>query len=172
MDTFRDNPDLRIESIAARQLVEAMQAHGYDGDDIGIAVEGETDFPEAVAAMVRRIDELEELAGGAKAIAARYVARAKDLEARRELLREALADALERALVPLPLRLPVGTVGLTNTAPTAIITDEDLVPDEYRRTKTTTTIDMRSVTLDLRDRKTVPGAVLRNSRKSLMVRRA
>lgn len=166
------NPDLRTESIAARQLAEAMQLHGYDADDIGLGIETETSFLEAVSATVRRLDELEELAGAAKALAARYVERSKALEHRRELLRGALVEAMERSQAPMPLRLPEGTVSLKDTPPSAIVTDEALVPDEFWRTKFTKSVDLRSVTLSLREGVAVPGAVLRNSRKTVSVRRA
>lgn len=168
----QDNPNLYIESTAARQLVEALSAHGWDGDDIGLAVESETSFLEAVSATVRRLDELEELAGAADALAKRYKARKEALEHRRETLREALTEALERSQAPMPLRLPEATVSLQSTAPSAIITDEELVPDEYWRTSFTKKVDLRSVTLDLRDNKPVPGAVLKNSRRSVAIRRA
>lgn len=167
-----NNPDLYTQSIAARQLVEALSAHGWDGDDIGLALESETSFAEAVSAAVRRLDEIEELAGAADALAKRYKTRKEALEHRHAALRDALTDALERSQAPLPLRLPEGTVGLQNTAPSAIITDEELVPDQYWRTKFTKAIDLRSVTLDLRDKKPVPGAVLKNSRRSVQIRRA
>lgn len=167
-----DNPNLHIESIAARQLVEALASNGWDGDDIGLAVESETSFLEAVSATVRRLDELEELAGAADALAKRYKARKEALEHRHAALRETLTDALERSQAPMPLRLPEGTVSLQSTAPSAIITDEELVPDQYFRTKFTKAIDLRSVTLGLRDKKPVPGAVLKNSRRSVQIRRA
>ena len=166
------NPDLHTESIAARQLAEAMHAHGYDGDDIGLAIEGETNFLESVSATLRRLDELEELAGAAKALAARYVERSKALEQRRDLLRDALIEALERSQVPMPLRLPIGTVSLKDTAPGVIVTDETLVPDEYWKTSFTKNVDLRSVALDLRDKKPVPGCVLKNARRTVSVRRA
>lgn len=166
------HPDLRSEASAARQLVEAMAAHGFDSEDIGIALEGETNLLEAVSATVRRLDELEELAGAAKALAARYVERSKALEHRRELLREALTEALERSQAPMPLRLPEGTVSLKDTPPSALIVDEEQVPDSYWRTSFTKKVDLRSVTLDLRDNKPVPGAVLKNSRRTVAIRRA
>ena len=70
-----DNPNLYVESTAARQLVEALASNGWDGDDIGLAIESETSFAEAVSAAVRRLDELEELAGAADALVKRYKAR-------------------------------------------------------------------------------------------------
>lgn len=167
-----DNPNLYVESTAARQLVEALASNGWDGDDIGLAIESETSFAEAVSAAVRRLDELEELAGAADALVKRYKARKEALEQRRDALRDALTEALERSQAPLPLRLPEGTVGLQNTAPSAIITDEELVPDCYWRTSFTKKVDLRSVTLDLRDKKPVPGACLTNSRRSVQIRRA
>lgn len=166
------NPDLHTQSVAARQLVEAMQTHGFDADDIGIALEGETDFLEAVSSTIRRLDELEELAGAAKALAARYVERSKALEHRRDLLREALTEALERSQAPMPLRLPEGTISLKDTAPSAIVTDGQEIPDEYWRTKFTKAVDLRALTLDLREGKSIPGAVLKNSRRTVSVRRA
>lgn len=168
---MHDNQDLRSETAAARQLVEAMQAHGFDGEDISISVESETNFAEAVSAAVRRLDELEQLASGAKSLADRYKTRAAVLEEAREVLRGSLAEALERAGVPLPMRLPVGTVGLQTVAPSAIVTDEDLIPDEFWKVKTSRSIDMRALTASLRDGFPVDGAVLRNSRKSVAVRR-
>lgn len=166
------HPDLRSEASAARHLCEAMSLHGYDAEDIGIALEGETNFLESVEAAIRRLDELEELAAAAKALAARYVERSKALEHRRELLREALTEALERSQAPMPLRLAVGTVSLKDTPPSALIVDEGEVPDAYWRTSFTKKVDLRSVTLDLRDNKSVPGAVLKNSRRSVAIRRA
>lgn len=166
------NPDLRSESIAARQLVEAMTAHGFDGDDISIGIASETNFAEAVSAVVRRLDELEEMAGAAKALATRYTERGKGLEHRREMLCEALCKALERSQAPMPLRLPEGTVSLKDTPPSAIVTDEDILPDTYWRTKFTKSVDLRSVTLDLREGREVPGAILKNSRRSVAIRRA
>lgn len=166
------NPDLHVESVAARQLAEAMQLHGFDGEDIGIAIEGETNFLESVAAAIRRLDELEELAGAAKALAARYVERSKALEHRRELLKDALTEALERSQAPMPLRLAVGTVSLKDTPPSAIVTDDTLVPDEFWRTKFVKSVDLRSVTLSLREGTAVPGCSLRNSRRTVSVRRA
>lgn len=168
----QNNPNLHAESIAARQLCEAMSLHGFDAEDISISVESETSFTEAVSATIRRLDELEELAGAAKALAARYVERSKALEHRRELLREALTEALERSQAPMPLRLAVGTVSLKDTPPGAIIVDEELIPDEFYRTKFTKSVDLRSVTLSLREGVEVPGAVLKNSRRSVAIRRA
>lgn len=170
--TAQAAPDLRSESVAARQLVEAMQTHGFDAEDIGLGLASETNLLEAVSATVRRLDELEELAGAAKALAARYVERSKALEHRRDLLREALTEALERSQAPMPLRLPDGTVSVKDTAPSAIVTDEEQIPDEFWRTRFTKSVDLRSLTLSLREGKSIPGASLRNSRRTIGVRKA
>lgn len=162
--------DLHSETLSARLLVEAMRQHGWDEGDIGLAVESETDFPEAVSAAVRRCAELEKLARAAKDLASDYEQRARDLMARRETMRETVVTALERAGVSLPLRLPEGTVTLANQAPGAVVTDEASIPEEYWREKIAKSIDLRAVAADLRDRKVVPGAVLLNSRRTLQVR--
>jgi hypothetical protein len=172
MDGRPHNPDLSSEATAARLLVEAMADSGFDTDDISCGIESETNFLEAVSATVRRMDELEHIAGAAKALAAQYVERAKALEGRREVLRDKLVEALERSGVPLPLRLAEGTVTLTSPAPSAVVIDEQALPDEYVRTKVTKSPDLRSIALDLRDGKAVPGAALRNARRALSVRRA
>ena len=167
-----DKPDLRTQAAVARQLAEAMAGHGYDDEDISLALASETNFEEAVTAAVLRLDELETLALGAKSIAKRYQERSCGLEGRRERLREVLAEALERSHAPLPMKLPVATVSLTSPSPSAVVIDEALVPDLYWRSKVTKSVDLRSVALDLRDGRDVPGCHLRNSRKSLLVRRS
>ncbi len=166
------HPDLRTETTSARLLSEAMAGHGYDDEDIGLALASETNFEEAVTEAILRLDELEWLAGAAKAISKKYQERADGLEARRERLRDVIAEALERSHAPLPLKLPVATVGLTSPAPSAVVLDANLVPAEYMRTKVTKSPDMRSITLDLREGKPVEGCALRNSRRTLSVRRA
>lgn len=166
------NPDLSTEATAARLLTEALADNGWDANDIALAVETETSFAEAVAATVRRLDEMEALANAAKALVAQYQERAKGLEFRREVLRDRLGEALERSGVPLPLRLAEGTVTLTSPAPAAVVTDEAVLPDQYLRVTVTKKPDLRSIALDLRDGKDVPGAHLRNARRSVSVRRA
>lgn len=166
------NPNLYLESIAAKQLVDEMREQGFDGEDIGISVESETSFTEAVSAAVRRLDELEELAAAAKAMAARYTERRAVLELRHEQLRDVLAEALERSSAPMPLRLLEGTVSLKDTPPSAIVTSEAQLPDDYWVTSFTRRADLRAVARDLREGREVPGACLKNSRRSVAIRRA
>jgi hypothetical protein len=165
-------PDLHAEASAARMLVEAMEQHGFDGTDISISLESETEFVETVASTVRRIDELEQLAASASLLAARYKAREEDLKSRRETLRGILADALERSQAPLPLRLAEGTVTLGHPSPGVRIISEADIPDTYWRVYTNRKVDVRSVGLDLRDGRSVPGAALANARPTVVVRRS
>lgn len=164
--------DLKTEAAAARMLVEFLADHGFKDEDISISIESECNFVEAVSAAIRRIDELQALSDAAKALAATYTERASRLEDRKAALRDALTEALERSQAPMPLRLAEGTVSLKDTPPSAIVTDEALLPDEFWRTKFTKSVDLRSVTLSLREGVEVPGATLRNSRRTVSVRRA
>jgi hypothetical protein len=164
-------PDLHSQSIAARELADAMREHGgYDTDDIGLVIESECDFSEAVSAAVCRLAELDALADAARALATRYSDRAALMTVRREKLRDVLCAALERSGVPLPMRLPSGTVGISRPAPTALVVDEAAIPDAYMRTTVTKKPDMRAITASLRERLAVPGAVLRNAQPALLVR--
>lgn len=170
MDTYGNNPDLRQEASAARILADAMRDNGYDADDIALVVESESNFMEAVAGCVRRIAELDGMETAVKQLAAHYRDRADALSFKRDRLRDALVEAIDRSGVPLPLRMAEATVSVTSPAPSARIIDETLLPEEFVRTKVTTSPDMKAITKVLRDGIDVPGAVLANASRSLMVR--
>jgi hypothetical protein len=161
-------PDLYVESQAAKQLVEVLA--GWDEADITLAIESECNLNEALAVCIIRLNELAEHEAACKRLANGYRDRAAALDIAQERVRDAMLNAVQRAGVPLPVRLPEGTITVSNPAPSARVIDEAQIPAAYIRVREVRSPDMASITRTLREGLEVPGAVLGNAKSTLVLR--
>ena len=156
----------------ARALIEALAAIGKDDEEtVELSIASETDLKEVCSWALGKIAEAEALEDGAKAAKAAAGIRAARFAARVERLRAALAEALGIAGMR-GLVLPEATLSLMQLAPSVRVTDEEAVPEAYKRQVVTTTIDKRALGAALKAGTYVPGATLSNATATLVIRRS
>lgn len=159
---------LTIEAEAARVLV--LNVRDVIGDDEGAisdAIEGETNFFEAVSRVYDRIAETEMLA---EAIAERRKAlgeRQERLSSTGDRLRTALAVAMATAGVR-KLELAEATLSLRNVAPSALPTCEADIPSQFWKPQPPK-LDKAALLKALKEGP-VSGATLSNGGETLSVR--
>lgn len=106
----------------------------------------------------------------AKMLAALLQARQSRYAARAAWIRQELFDvmvALERP----SFAAPFGTVSLRAGVPSALITDEKALPEEYIKTTVTRAPDKRAILDDLKVGVVIPGALLTNGTPTVALRR-
>jgi hypothetical protein len=176
-----DNPNTRakparalplaVHAAQARALVAALRDIGVTDEEIvELSIASETDLREAVGEAVRRMGEIEAMATGLQDRIGQLAARKHALEGRAERIRGAIVSALELADVR---RVPTieATVYLIAGRPGVRILDEDAIPADLRRSKTTTSPDRAAIQRALEAGRTVPGCVLSNGSTALGIRR-
>lgn len=160
--------DILRETEAARDLIAALQSD----DEIlkHDMVEGETSLLEAVARGIAEIDECEVMISGIKAKVAEFVARQKRAEARVEMLRGLMEQALVIAGIR-TLKLDVATLSIKELLPRGIVTDEAAIPAEFWK-QPDPVLDRAAINKAIGDGQNVPGVVASNKTTSIQIRRA
>lgn len=133
------------------------------------AIEGETNLKEVIAAAVEEIAEAEAMAEVIKVRAGDLAARKKRLEDRAEMLRAAIASALDHVDCK-KLTLPTATLSVAPVPPKAIVIDEADLPSDFFEPQPPK-LDRRKLLAALKDGP-VPGAELSNGGTSLRIRSA
>lgn len=166
---------LRLEALAAAQLLAELRSLGEDDPEVlETAVEGQTDLREALSLALHELAELEALGSAVKAQEARLAARRKRFETRRERLRGMILTALEVSDVPLPVRLPEGTVSVGKPRTSVHVYDEQALPAPFWREEVQTIRkpDIDAISVALASHEDVPGAAAGNGVPTLIVKRS
>lgn len=159
---------LSSEAEAARSLLlNIRDVIGEDDEDIADAIEGETNFFEAVAAAYARLAEIEmmtaALADRRKALGERQ----DRLSSTGERIRTALCVAMGTAGVR-KIELPEATLSLRAIAASAVVACEADIPSQFWRPQPPK-LDKAALLKALKDG-SVPGASLSNGGETISVR--
>lgn len=130
-------------------------------------IEAETEAPEVLAMLVRRIGETEAIADGTKGYVLELCERGKRLDRRVEGLRSLIFKIMDDARLP-KIELAEATISIRNGTPKVILQDAEALPEDCIRTKREP--DLPTIKLKLVAGQTVPGACLSNPEPSLTIR--
>jgi len=164
--------DFRELTNVAPQIIELATAikelAGEDNQTFVDTLEGESTVIGTARAAVRYIQANEALEEAAKALAARYLARAKTFSDRADRARDALSNFMSE-IAAKSLVLPEGTVTLAVGQPT-LVGDPDpaTLPDDLVRI--TRAADKTKIKALLANNETVEGYSLSNARPRLQIR--
>lgn len=160
--------DILRETEAARNLLaQYADILGDDATAKADAVEGETDLNETLTRALARIAEIDGLETGIAAILENAKKRLDRLQKQRDLLRTAIATALEISGRD-KLETPVATVALKRVPPKVEIVDEALIPSAYWK-RQDPKLDRQAIAKALKDEIEVPGALLGNGGLTIQV---
>lgn len=160
--------DVLRQTEAARQLLSQYgDILGDDAQAKADAVEGETDLNESLTQALARVVEIDGLEAGVESIIANAKKRLDRLQKQRELLRTAIATALEVAGVD-KFETPVATVALKRVPPKVEIVDEMLIPSGFWKPQDPK-LDKQAIARALKDKVEVPGAVLGNGGLTIQI---
>ncbi len=163
---------LEREKRAAEALRDTLsKLPGMDEETARDTIEGETDLHGAIAGVVDLLTEAETMSAGLAVTIEKFEARKARYDARIGFLRSAIEQAMVIGEITKPLELPTCTLSLGRRAPGLVITDEASIPAEFWKPQDPA-LDKAAIKAALKDKKTVPGAVLSNGSVSLTVRRA
>jgi hypothetical protein len=162
----------RSNAILREELLRAYPGLVEDDQALSDTLEGISDFADAVAAVVRSMDDDEMMAVGIGCRCEELKARQQRYEARFASKRVALALAMERAGEK-KIVAPDFTLSLTPTPQKAIITDEAILPADYlaRPDPPAPRPDKRLILQALKDGYEVPGATLSNGGQTVTLRK-
>jgi len=159
---------LRRETEAARALLASI-ADILDGDDaLRDGAIDETDLRAAIAAGTKRVLELNGLMDGIAGMMASLKDRGERLERQRDLIREALAMAMEVA-GERKIETPIATLTLKAVPPKVEVVNEADIPVRFWKTPAPK-LDKRALLDALKDKESVPGAILSNGGVALQIR--
>lgn len=160
---------LRVETQAARTLIEQMRdLVGDDDDMIATAIEGETDLIEAIASAFARLGELKALGSGIDNMVCALKARADRFDRQQELIRDAIRLAMETAELK-RVELSMGTISMKAMPPKAIVLDEPSIPSRFWKAQDPK-LDRKAVLDALKAKEAVPGAQLSNGGSTIQVK--
>jgi hypothetical protein len=149
---------LHIESVAVQHLLTAFKEQlGEDDQAIADTISGETGFFELVDIVLNRLAELEDYINAITTQGRKLNDRNSRFKSQHEGLRKALLSAMLQAKLDRVER-PVGTAAQRKTARSAVIEDENLIPDTYKIPQPAQ-VDKKALTAALKDGP-VPGAKL------------
>lgn len=142
-------------------------------DDLAFVdtLDGASNAVEACREVLRAIAAWEALESSAKALSARYQARAQDFASRQERARNALVQFMgeigEKTMV-----LPEGTI-TRKAGGTKVVGEGDpqTMPAEFVRTKTEVSLDKTAIKRALEQGLDVPGFYLSNGTETLAIRK-
>lgn len=152
-----------------QRLLEAFPELAEDEQTLLDTLEGQADLQEALAEVICSALHDEELAAAMDSLVAKMKERKARFQARSEKKREIVAHVMESAGLK-KIEAPVATISLRAVPPSVLISDENLLPDRFRKTKTVVTPDKIAIKEMLEAGKEVPGATLSNGGSTLSVR--
>lgn len=165
---------LRIETEAAKRLIQQLQDHNVDDDAdlLSDAIEGETELLEALRQALEEIDESEVISVGLKAKIDQLTERKRRVDARidriKALIEQALVSA-EQATV----RLVGATLTARRKRPGLIVRDEASIPSRFfiEQERPAPKLNKPALLEELRAGNRVTGADLDNGSITLSIRR-
>ncbi len=164
------NPLLRNSLNAHEYLRERLRSEFPESDEdlVRDTLEGLSDLPEILAAVLRsHLDDIA-LAGALRGRLSNMQERLSRIEDRAEKKRALVASVMERADLR-KLTQPDFTVSLRPTAPPLVVTAEAEIPEAYWKPQPSK-LDRRALIAALTAGQTVPGATLGNSGMTIAVR--
>ena len=160
--------ELQIQSEAARALVANIRdVIGDDDQTLADMIEGETDLNRVLSRAFDRWSELNLMVHVLKAKEEGLKARRDRLERQAEMIRTAMASAMEQASLK-RLELPDVTLSLRPTPQKAIVIDEAAIPAQFWK-RQDPKLDLRALTKALKDGPVV-GATLSNGGQTVQFR--
>lgn len=162
---------LRNEAAAARQLLQelaAAQAEPLDDETVDIVVDSETGLKEAISRAVAQIRDVEGHASACDDTAARIKERAARLRHKADRIRDAIASSMAFAGVK-KLPLPEATISLIDRERKVVVTHPGMIPDKYRKIKTTSVVDTEKIAKHLLSGGELLGAMLDNGGQSIRI---
>lgn len=156
------------EAEAVRLLMDVFK--GDDDETREIVIESETNFKEAVVAILASIDDDKALVAGIKDRLDDLGSRKSRVEKRSERKRAALEAAFMVAECG-PIETPCGTVSLKKGTQQLRIVDESQIPAEFW-VRGDPTLDRRALLAALKEEgaESIPGATLSNAPMVLQIR--
>ena len=153
-----------------QQLAERLRAEfpDVDEDTLRDTLEGLSNLPEMIGAVVRSELEDRALAKGLKGRIAEMEQRLGRFEDRAGKKREMAREAMESADIQ-KITEPDFTVSLRSVQPPLVIVEEKEIPQEFWRPQAAK-LDRQKLRLALGSSKGVPGAVFGNAGRTLSVR--
>jgi hypothetical protein len=172
MTTQAASHDLHREIEAARVLLATYpDIFGDDPEAAHDAVEGETDLHEAIHRGVVRIAEIDAALAGIKDLADKLKRRNDRLAQQKELLRTAIASAMELGGLR-SMETDVATLSRKSTPQQLLVTDESLIPSKFF-VRSDPRLDRKSLLDALKELgkdEAIPGAALSNGGTALQIR--
>lgn len=163
--------EARHHSALRDELLRRWPDLANDDQTLADTLEGLSSLTEQVAAVARSIDEDKIMLSGIKErsgeLKDRYTRIELRLESKKAAILHAMLETGERKF-----ELPTVTLSARANPPSVVISDEALIPDEYKITPDPLPqkIDKITILQILKDGKEVSGAVLSNNSFSLAMR--
>jgi hypothetical protein len=158
------------QAAAAKSLRESLQALGEQDEALLLdMVEGETDFMEAVDAILARIEEDQAMVVGTDKAISDLQARRDRFAKRIETSRALLEQSLMVAEIDAKVERPTATLFLTRRAAKVEITDEAAIPSRFWKAAEPK-LDKKAVGDALKGGEAVPGASLNNQAPTITIR--
>lgn len=163
---------LEIEASAAAALLENLSQSVVVEDEadtlIRDMIEGETGLYEAIDVAIERMATADAHADALAEMIKKLQARKRRFEDQKDAIRLSLAAAME-TIGEKKIERPGGTLSLKATPPTAVITDEALLPPEFW-VPVDPKLDKRKLTAALKDGREIEGAWLNNGGSTVQVK--
>lgn len=131
-------------------------------------LEGETTLQEQIVAVMRSADNDRILALGIKERMTELAARLSRMENRYEGKRELIASTMAAADLK-KIEAPDWTLSLRRIPPSVVIQNEELIPEQFKKSKTVVSVDKAALKAAL-ETGSVEGAVMSNGSVGLTVR--
>jgi len=165
-----ENPNLPAAVSHYAWLRERLQREvpDLDEDTLADTLEGLSDLPDMLAAVLRSAFDDEDVAAALKSRLAEMQARHERLVRRAETKRQLVVSAMERAEIK-RISMPDFTATLRLARPPVIVIDEKSIPDAFWHPQPPK-LDRQGLYIALRDGRDIRGACLDTPRTTLSVR--
>jgi len=164
--------DRELAAVAElKRFLENERAGDPQFDDLVLdAIEGQTAFHEVVATLAREARIVTAMAEGIDPLLDSMRARQRRLYKKEEMIRSAIAKAMDAASVP-KVTAPDLTITLRAGSSEPKVTDQSQLPEQFLRTKVEVTPDLRAIRDYIADTgRAIPGVVMSNAAPVLTIR--
>lgn len=158
------------QEVRAAKVLRANLADliGDDDEALRDTLEGETSLHELIEAAINDISKDLAFIAGLKEHIAQLTERKSRLEDRVTSFRQSILTAMEMAVIQ-KKETPLATLSRKALPPSAVITDEALIPAEFWKAQDPV-LDKKAVTDALNDKRTVPGAELDTGSETIAIK--
>ena len=155
--------------VMKKELLEFDPTLEQDEEALFDTLDGLTDLTDQLAALIRSADMDKRFAKAIKGriteLQTRMARLDKTSEKKRAIALHTMADADIKKITAEDL-----TISRRKVIPGLVIINEELIPDDYKKTVETTTIDRKALRAALDEGQRFPGAILGNESETLLVR--